>query len=87
MTDVCMQNVMTVASTVFPPYSQGSFSAAYAAISGGRSSGDVTVGKLAAIDKVGIVGNGVCELGELQAPSSGKASAHSATWSPLLMLR
>ena len=80
-----MQNVMTVASTVLPPYSQGSFSEVYGAITGGRSSGDVTIGKLAAIDKVGTVGNGVCEVGELQAPPSGKASADLPTWLPLHM--
>ena len=60
-----------MASVVYPPYTKGTFSEAYTAINEGIASGGVAIGQLAAIDKVGVVGNSVCEVGELQDISKG----------------
>ena len=66
-----VQDVMTVATLVYPPYTQSSFADAYLAANKGVASGTVTIGQLAAIDKVGVLGNGICEVGELQDSAAG----------------
>ena len=72
--DLCVQadTVMTVAALLFPPYNQTTYAQVVAALNEGASSGSVALGQLAAISKVGVLNNGICEVGEILDSGAGE---------------